>query len=133
MRKLWTGGALGLLALLAACGGGEQQTETVAPDNTTTVVTNPGEVLYTKHCTVCHGPQMKGGSMAPDLTNGLAERWPDQDKLKKFIRNSQEVIKSGDPYANELYKKWNGAQMTPFTNLSDQDLNDLINFILAKK
>ena len=133
MRKILAVGAVGMLAVLAACGGGEQHQKQAVPELEGTVVTNPGEALYISHCQVCHGPQLKGGSMAPDLTDGLAERWPDTDKLKRFIRNSQEVIKSGDPYANELYKKWNGAQMTPFTNLTDEDLTNLVNFIMSKK
>lgn len=70
-----------------------------------------GEQLFKVNCSTCHymdnedliGPGLKG------VTKRLEKEW-----ILKFIRNSQEVIASGDEYAVELYEKYNKGIMTSF-------------------
>ena len=40
--------------------------------------------------------------------------------------HSKALRKSGDKYANEVYEKFNKTAMTPFPNLSDTDINDIL-------
>lgn len=76
---------------------------------------------------MCH--EFNEDKIGPAL-KGVSERWAgDTARLKAFIRNSQAVIKSGDPYANELYTKWNQSVMPPFEGLSPAELDALVHYL----
>ncbi len=51
-----------------------------------------GKALFAQNCASCH-------AVNKDLTGpalkGVEDRWPDKKLLYKWIRNNQEVIKSG--------------------------------------
>jgi mono/diheme cytochrome c family protein len=76
-------------------------------------------------CSACHHIG-KGKLIGPDL-KGVTER-RDREWLKKFIRNSQEVIQSGDPYAVKLFEEYNKIPMPP-NNLTDEEINILLDYI----
>ncbi len=84
-----------------------------------------GQTLWKQNCTSCHainaevvvGPGMKG------ILQRREREW-----LKPWIRNSQAVIASGDPYATALYAKYNQTVMTSFA-FSDDELDALLDFI----
>lgn len=85
-----------------------------------------GKELFERNCTVCH--QLgKGKLVGPDL-QGVTER-REKQWLFNFIHNSQEVIKSGDPIAVKLYEEYNKSLMPPFTQLSDAEINSIIDYI----
>jgi hypothetical protein len=46
-----------------------------------------------------------------------------------MIRNSSQLIASGDPTATQLFREYNGTQMTSFTSFSDEDLKSLLEYI----
>ncbi len=48
--------------------------------------TGPGQVLFTKHCAVCHGAFGDGGS-APDLTNSVWQAGTSDAQLGRIIRD----------------------------------------------
>lgn len=48
--------------------------------------------------------------------------------IKRFIRNSQEMIQSGDPQAVKLWEEYNKVPMPPFT-YTDAELDALITYI----
>lgn len=60
---------MGATLILAACGGGEEES---AKDNgsgtTKTVSAGDAEKIYTQSCSQCHGGDLKGGSSFPDLS-----------------------------------------------------------------
>lgn len=72
---------------------------------------------------MCHQPDRDG--VGPALKGSLARWNNDTDKLKKFIRNSQQFVESKDPYVLGLYEKWNHAVMPPF-EMSDAQLDALM-------
>jgi cytochrome c551/c552 len=85
-----------------------------------------GKVLFQKNCSVCHLIG-EGKLVGPDLM-GVTQR-RDKDWLIKFIVNSQEVIQSGDPIAVQLYEEYKKSIMPPFTQLSAQEINSIIDYL----
>jgi len=76
-------------------------------------------------CRACHnleGPKLIG----PNLS-GITER-RDTAWIIKFVRNSQEVIQSGDPYAVKLFEENNKIPMPPH-DLTDAQIKDIIAYI----
>ncbi len=113
----------GLVALsfLLACGDNTQTNS--APESPETKT----EALFTARCGMCHG--FKEDKIGPALA-GVQQRWGgDTEKLKAFIRNSQTVIGSGDPYAVALYEKWNKSAMPSFNDISEADMNALVDYL----
>lgn len=83
-----------------------------------------GAALYNNNCAACHridqdlvGPALGG------VTDRLEEAY-----LLKWIRNSQEVIASGDPYAVEQFNKWNKIAM-PAYDWSDDEIKAVLAYI----
>lgn len=74
------------------------------------------------------GPALRNVESRLADDEGLDREW-----LKAWIRNSSAVIKSGDAYANKVYNAHNGTQMTPFPQLSDQDIADILAYTAQPK
>lgn len=89
-----------------------------------------GKALFAQNCASCH-------AVNKDLTGpalkGVEDRWPDKKLLYKWIRNNQEVIKSGYPYAVNLYNAWNKTQMNLFTSLTDAEIDAILKYIREYK
>lgn len=85
-----------------------------------------GKDLFQKNCSVCHLIG-EGKLVGPDLM-GVTQR-REKAWIEKFIRNSQEVIKSGDPVAVKLYEEHNKAIMPAFTQLSADEINSIIDYL----
>lgn len=85
-----------------------------------------GKALFTTNCASCHHP-------AKDVTGpalkGTQDRVPSQEWLYSWVKNSASVIASGDKYANELYSKWNKQAMTPFPNLSNEEIDAIFAYV----
>lgn len=82
-----------------------------------------GAKLFKGNCASCHKPSEQK-LVGPGL-KGIKSRWPDQTKLIAWIKNSQEFLKTGDAYANALYKEYNQSIMPSF-NLSDEEIIAII-------
>ncbi len=86
-----------------------------------------GEKLFVNNCASCHalskeiiGPALLG------VDKKYEEVW-----LKKWIKNSQQLITEGDPIAVALSNEYNGKIMPAFTTLSNDEI-DAILFYLKK-
>lgn len=89
-----------------------------------------GKTLFRNYCATCHNKNMKDDLTGPALS-GVTERWknyPNED-LFKFIRNSQEMIKSGHPRALKLWKEWKPTFMNSFEDLTDEEIVAIIAYI----
>src|SRR4051812_29434560 len=89
------------------------------------------KALISQNCASCHAmdKQLTGPPLA-----GAADRWPDEKVLHAWIKNNQKVIKSGYPYAIELYNKFNKTPMNVFEGtLSDQQIDAIIGYIKSYK
>ena len=86
-----------------------------------------GEKLYKANCTACHmidkkliGPALEG------VNDKYTEEW-----LIKWIKNSAEMIASGDPQAVAIYEEYNKSPMTSFLHFSDEDVVNILAYIEA--
>lgn len=84
-----------------------------------------GEALFKSNCASCHYANAEK-LIGPGLKD-VHKRRP-EDWLIKWIRNSQAVVKSGDPYAVALFKEYNGAVMTS-QNLSDAEIKAVLKYV----
>jgi len=88
-----------------------------------------GKALFNANCAACH--KLDAKATGPAL-RGVAER-RDGQWLHKWIRNSSEMIKSGDPIAVGLFNEYNKAVMTPFPQLSDADIDNILAYTSESK
>ncbi|WP_144604149.1 c-type cytochrome [Algoriphagus algorifonticola] len=84
-----------------------------------------GKSLFNANCKTCHKLDQK--AIGPAL-RGITER-RSIDWAKRFIKNSQAVIASGDEYAVALYAEYNNTNMPAHEFLSDGDLDNLLSYI----
>jgi len=91
-----------------------------------TEIFESGKNIFNTHCASCHGVhQGKLGPMLASITRKRSEAW-----LLSFIRNSQEVILSGDAYAGFLFQQYNRVVMPSFEQqLSDKKIRDMLTYI----
>lgn len=85
-----------------------------------------GRAIFQANCATCHAvnKQLVGPALA-----GVESRWPSREKLHAWVHNSTAVIKSGDPYTVSLFNQFNKTQMTPFPQLSDKDIDAVLDYI----
>ncbi|MBE2246126.1 MAG: c-type cytochrome [Candidatus Competibacteraceae bacterium] len=86
-----------------------------------------GETVYKSNCIQCH--QLSDQRMVGPGLKGFRDRWTDEAKLRKWIKNSTEFLKTGDKYANDLFAEYNSIPMPAFETLSDQDMDDLLSYM----
>lgn len=84
-----------------------------------------GYALFERACSTCHTIG-KGDKIGPDLSGVSARR--NRDWLLKFISRPDQVRKSGDPIALDLYEKYNRVMM-PYLGLSETDAADVLSYI----
>lgn len=88
-----------------------------------------GKALFQSNCASCH-------SVFKDMTgpalSGISRRLPDRKLAHKWVRNPAGVLKSGDVYFNTLKKKFNDVQMTPFPDLSDAEIDAILDYVEAR-
>lgn len=84
-----------------------------------------GKALFQELCTVCHAVDRK--VVGPALMNVYERR--DLPWIIAFVKNSQRVIASGDPYAVALYNEYNKTQMNNFDYLSDEEIINIIAYV----
>lgn len=84
-----------------------------------------GQALFKSKCTSCHSVTKK--MVGPALA-GMAERHS-EEWLVKWIHNSQALIASGDPAANAIFEEYNKSVMTSFTDLSDDQIKNIIAYV----
>ncbi|MCC1482988.1 cytochrome c3 family protein [Winogradskyella immobilis] len=92
-----------------------------------------GKSLFNTNCASCHRLDKK--STGPALRNIEArladEQGLDRDWIYAWVRNSPAVIKSGDAYANKIYNEYGQTAMTPFPQLSDDDISNILAYTAA--
>lgn len=92
-----------------------------------------GKELFIANCAACHNKNMADDLTGPAL-GGVEERWaayPRKD-LYQWIRHSQQMVKAKHPRAEELWKKWGPTIMNDFTGLSDDQIEQLLEYIKSR-
>lgn len=85
-----------------------------------------GEKLFKQECAKCH-TLTEAKSVGPGLKN-VRERWESEELLIAWIKNSGAVLKSGNKYANDLFKLY-GTAMPAFPSFSTEDVMDVLAYI----
>jgi len=85
-----------------------------------------GKALFMSNCASCHNP-LKDAT-GPALQN-IDKTFPTKDWVYGWVHNSSSVIASGDPYALEVFNKFNKTQMTAFPQLSKDDIDAILKYV----
>jgi mono/diheme cytochrome c family protein len=88
-----------------------------------------GKELFNTLCAACH--KLDAKSTGPAL-RGVADKH-DRAWLYSWIRNSSAMIKAGDPAAVKLFAENNNAVMTPFPQLTDADIDNILAYTSQPK
>jgi mono/diheme cytochrome c family protein len=110
----------------------QQQSETsIAPkENTITSQSSTkfpeGKALFSANCTSCHA--VNKVILGPALA-GVTDRVPDRRLLHEWIRDNEKVLKSKEPYFTQLYIDYNRTSMNRFPNLTDNDIDAILNYV----
>jgi len=90
-----------------------------------------GESLFSSNCASCHylGPESKK-LIGPGLNDHIFEEHS-KDWLYSWIRNSSELIASGDEKAVALFEEYNKSIMTAFPYFTDDDIDNILAYIEA--
>jgi mono/diheme cytochrome c family protein len=85
-----------------------------------------GEKVFKGNCASCHKPDK---DMTGPALKGAKARWEGKGDIHAWIKNSQGYLKSsGNPYATELFAKWNKSVMTP-NAISDADIDAVLYYV----
>jgi len=87
-----------------------------------------GAAIFKQKCTSCHAI---GRAVVGPALKGMSERH-DEQWLIKWIRNSQALVASGDPAAVKVFEEYNKVVMTPFPELTDDDIVNVIAYVQAE-
>ena len=85
-----------------------------------------GKALFSQNCASCHAIDKK--LTGPALL-GVEDRWSNKKNLYAWIKNNQAFLKTGDPYANNLYNEFGKVQMNLFPNLTDAEIGAILKYI----
>lgn len=94
-----------------------------------------GKTLFNANCAACHqlDKKMTGPALRNVETRLSDEQGLDRTWIYNWVHNSAGVIKSGDAYANKIFNDFNGTAMTPFPQLSEKDIDDILAYTAEVK
>jgi mono/diheme cytochrome c family protein len=89
-----------------------------------------GKTIFKNYCASCHNKNMKDDMTGPAL-GGVEKRWADypREDLYGWIRNSQQLVSEEHPRAISLVKEWDNIVMSPFPNLTDEEIEGVLLYV----
>jgi cytochrome c2 len=85
-----------------------------------------GSVLFRENCASCHSvTKTLTGPALMDVT----KRITDKKLLYSWIRNSQAVLQTNNPYFKKLVREYDNIIMTSFPHLTDEEIADILQYI----
>jgi len=93
---------------------------------TNTASAESGEKIFSTYCGACHKLSAKKttGPGLAGVTEKRSKEW-----LAAWIKNSGELIASGDADAIAIFEEYNKMPMPPYTQFSDDEINGVIDFL----
>ena len=88
--------------------------------------TETGKALFQSNCAQCHNPIKV---ITGPALKGVTSRVPDRQLLHDWIHNNNKVLASGNAYFNNLYNQYGRAPMNVFPNLSDTDIDAILQYV----
>ena len=89
------------------------------------VIFQTGKNSFRTNCSGCHSIHQE---IYGPMLGSISKKRP-KDWLVAFIKNSRKIIRSGDPYAVALFKKFNQQQMPAFEYLSEAEIKAILYYI----
>lgn len=91
-----------------------------------------GKQLFNQNCAACHAldRQMTGPALG-NIEEKIEEEGLDRQWIYNWVHNSPSVIKSGDAYANKIFNEFGQTSMTPFPQLSEADIDNILAYTAA--
>jgi mono/diheme cytochrome c family protein len=118
-----------VILFLTACNNTSEKSNEEFKKTEVEITKTDGEVLFKASCATCHKPNEK--LVGPAL-QGVTKRWESKELLYDFVRNSQEVI-GRNAYAKKLFKEYNQSPMMPYPQLTDEDIQGILDYCDAWK
>ena len=87
-----------------------------------------GKALFMSNCASCHNP-LKDAT-GPALKD-INKSFPDKEWGYKWVKNSQTLVAAGDPTAVAMFNKFGKVVMTPFPQLSNEDIDAIFEYVNA--
>lgn len=87
-----------------------------------------GKALFNANCAACHHLDKK---MTGPALRGVGDKYEKQ-WMYDWVHNSSAMVKAGDAQAVAIFDEFNGSMMTPFPQLSNEDIDDIIAHTMAK-
>jgi len=81
-----------------------------------------GKELFNANCAACH--KLDAKATGPAL-RGVADKY-DKEWLYKWVKNSSDLIKSGDAQAIKVFEENGKVPMTAFPQLSNADIDNIL-------
>ena len=88
-----------------------------------------GKEIFNTNCAACH--KLDAKATGPAL-RGVGAKY-EKAWLYKWIKNSADLIKSGDAQAVKVFEANNKIPMSPFPQLSDADIDNIIAYTMEPK
>ncbi|MDJ1501838.1 cytochrome c [Xanthocytophaga agilis] len=90
------------------------------------VMYKQGKKLFIKNCEACHSKthEIIVGPGLKDVTKRQSREW-----IGRWIRNSSEVIASGDEYGVKVFTDNNNIVMQSFPDLTDKEIDAILFYI----
>lgn len=105
------------------------QSHSISIDNYKPGNGHDGKLLFMNNCASCH-------SVFKDMTGpalgGVTRRLPERKLVRKWVHNPASILKSGNVYFNNLKKRFDNVQMTAFDNLSDAEIDAILDYVEAR-
>lgn len=84
-----------------------------------------GKKLFKTWCAQCH--KIDKRFTGPAL-RGAMDRVPSKEWLFRWVKNSQKLVKEGDPYAVKIFAEYNKTIMTP-NAVSDEEILAIMDYV----
>lgn len=81
-----------------------------------------GKEIFNTNCAACH--KLDAKATGPAL-RGVADKY-DKEWIYKWVKNSGDLIKSGDAQAVKVFEENNKVPMTAFPQLSNEDIDNIL-------
>lgn len=88
-----------------------------------------GKEIFNTNCAACH--KLDAKATGPAL-RGVGAKF-DKAWIYKWVHNSGDLIKSGDAQAVKVFEENNKIPMTPFPQLSEADIDNIIAYTMEPK
>ena len=92
------------------------------------VSADAGKDLFKANCAACHSKDMRSAATGPAL-GGSQAKWGDDVALYGWVRNSQAMVAKGHPRAVEVWNQYKPTVMTPFPNLTDDQIGSIFAYV----